>query len=120
MTDFNMDEIIAGGIKAARETIETCRLVETRMINQYVLALGDGSVFHSTGAIHAFGVKLDKVERTRDIRAIAALRKHLIEMNPGNDAVARLSIMSWKEAARIQRAVAEDVIARFEELQKAP
>jgi hypothetical protein len=119
MSDLNMNEIIEGGIKAARETIKTCRLIQTRMIDQYVLAMGDGSVLHSDG-IRAFGISLAKVERTGDRKKIEAFLAAIKRDNPDNGAVAQLKIMSWKDAATLQIAVAEDVIERFEELKRAP
>lgn len=117
--DINMAEIIENGIKAARNTIKTCDLVLTRMVDMYVFALGDGSVLHEDG-IHAFGVKIDGVAKSRDRKKMEAALANLKAGNPDNSAVQNLKIMSWKEAARCQRAVAEDVLASFEELKKAP
>ena len=120
MTDFNIDQIIEDGIKAARETIATCDLIITRMVDYYVLALDDGSVMHGKTGVRPFGVSIGDVEKTRDRKAIEDYRKHLIEMNPDNSVVARLRIMSWKTAARAQKEVALKLIEGFEELRQAP
>lgn len=89
--------------------IETCRLIETRMVDMYVLATAEGEVLHSDG-VHGFGVKLDKVERSRDRAKVEALLAHVIEHNPGNSVAANLQIMGWKKAARLQRAAAQSLL----------
>ena len=119
MSDVNMEQIIENGIKAARDTITTCDLIITRMVDQYVMALDDGSVLKQGGRIAPFGKQIGDVERTRDRKAIDAFLANVKAGNPNNSTVQTLRVMSWKEAARRQRAVAEDVLARFEELKAA-
>ena len=105
-------------IQNIRTSIETCRLIETRMVDNYVLAMRDGAVLHSDG-IHDFYRTLDKVERTRDRAKIEGLLAQVREDNPDNSAVAGLTIMGWKKAARLQIAKLNDLLQMLEEKQKA-
>lgn len=99
---MDLDALKQDVIRNAETTIETCRLIETRMVDQYVLALPDGSVLHTVG-IRPFGKSLGDVQRTRDRAKIEALLDHVRTENPDNTAVQDLKIMGWKKAARLQR-----------------
>jgi hypothetical protein len=108
-TNMELNDILATVRANATAQIETCRLIETRMVDMYVLAAADGAVLHSDG-VHGFGVKLGNVERSRDRAKVEALLAHVIEHNPGNSVVAGLKIMGWKKAARLQREIAQNIL----------
>lgn len=112
----DMQQIRQDIIDSSRVTVETCRLIETRMVDNYVLATEDGDVLHNGSGVHPFGQKLDKVERSRDLTKVKGLLAHVRENNPDNHVAQGLKIMGWKKAARLQRARFEAVI---EEMTKA-
>lgn len=100
---------------SAREHIATCDLIISRMADQYVLMLEDGSVLHSTG-IHPFPkVFGDKVQMSRDKAKVLKLLAHVREQNPDNSAAQALKIGTLKNAARKQRQNSVNILDMLED-----
>ena len=98
----HIDQMISDIKDRNQELKDTCNLIISRMADQWVLALEDGSVLHSTG-VHPFPVTFgDKVQMTRDKAKIRELLDHVRKQNPDNPTVQSLRITTLKKAARKQ------------------
>lgn len=98
----------------AREHIDTCNLIITRMADQFVLMLEDGSVLHSTG-IHPFPKAFgDKVQMSRDKAKVQKLLAHVKAQNPDNSAAQALKLGTLKNAARKQRQNSVNILEMLE------
>lgn len=103
-------------IEKFETAIKTCRLIETRMVDHYVLMdPEDGTVLTTENGVRPFHQRLDDIQRTRDLAAIKRLLKHVREENPDNPVAQRLVITGWKKAARIQRERAEETLQMLRE-----
>lgn len=103
-------------IKMFQQQIETCRLIETRMVDQYVLADPEsGQMLTTEHGIQPLQKQVGDIQRTTDRSKIEGLLAYVKEHNPDNFVAQRLVIMGWKKAARIQRQKAEANIKYLEE-----
>ncbi len=115
MTNAHDTAVITDLIETLKQQIETCRFVETRVVDHYVLADPEnGQILTTENGMQPFRVTINEFERTRDAEAIKGLKAHVREMNPANPIVQRLKIMGWKKAARIQRELSQQSLEKLQ------
>jgi hypothetical protein len=101
--------------KNTRALIATCRVIETRVVNRWVLALPEDGQIVTVEGIRTFPEGFgNKIFWTDQKDVAEAKLLELRESNPDNSTVDRLKPMRIKEAAVRQEARARDLLTYLE------
>ena len=107
-------ELLNDLIASFKAQVETCRLIETRIVDAFVIMLPeDGSMLTQNGVRPVYKT-VNEFERSRDKAAVAKLLAQVKADNPDNPVVQRLVIGTFKKAARQQRLAGEEMLVDLE------